>query len=85
MAHVFPAPDRHQRFPLPVDMMDRLPEDDIVHLVVDAVGLMDLREFEATCKVGHEQGNRLKFSFIAVEGVARLLMKEQPHVIVFRR
>ncbi len=52
MAHFFRAPDRRQRFLLPVDMMDWLPEDDIVHLVVDAVGLMDLSEFEATCKVG---------------------------------
>ena len=34
-------------------MMDWLPEDDIVHLIVDAVGVMDLSEFEATCKVGH--------------------------------
>ncbi len=45
--------DRRQRFLLPVDMMDWLPEDDIVHLIVDAVGVMDLSEFEATCKVGH--------------------------------
>jgi transposase len=52
MAHFFRAPDRRQRFLLPVDMMDWLPEDDIVHLVVDAVGLMDLSAFEATCKVG---------------------------------
>ena len=43
MAHFFRAPDRRQRFLLPVDMMDWLPEDDIVHLIVDAVGLMDLR------------------------------------------
>ena len=35
------APGSPQRFLLPVDMMDWLPEDDIVHLVVDAVGLMD--------------------------------------------
>ena len=53
MAHFFRAPDRRQRFLLPVDMMDWLPEDDIVHLVVEAVGLMDLNGFEATCKVGH--------------------------------
>ncbi len=33
-------------------MMDGLPEADIVHVIVDAVGLMDLRDFEATCKVG---------------------------------
>ena len=52
MAHFFRQPDRRQRFLLPVDMMDWLPEDDIVHLIVDAVGLMDLRAFEQTCKVG---------------------------------
>lgn len=52
MAHFFRQPDRRQRFLLPVDMGDWLPEDDIVHLIMDAVGLMDLRAFEATCKVG---------------------------------
>ncbi|MCI5078680.1 transposase [Oricola sp.] len=52
MAHFFRQPDRRQRFLLPVDMMDWLPEGDIVHVVVDAVGLMDLSDFEATCKVG---------------------------------
>ena len=53
MAHFFRAPDRRQRFLLPVDMMDWLPEDDIVYLIVDAVDVMDLSGFEATCKVGH--------------------------------
>lgn len=52
MAHFFREPDRRQRFLLPVDMMDWLPEGDIVHVVVDAVGLMELSDFEATCKVG---------------------------------
>src|SRR3954464_15953436 len=52
MAQFFRAPDRRQRFLLPVDMMEWLPEDDIVHLMVDAVGLMDLSKFEASCKVG---------------------------------
>lgn len=52
MAHFFREPDRRQRFLLPVDMMDWLPEGDIVHVIIDAVGLMDLSEFEATCKVG---------------------------------
>src|SRR3954468_19126170 len=52
MAHFFRAPDRRQRFLLPLDMMEWLPEDDIVHLIVDAVELMDLSKFEATCKVG---------------------------------
>ena len=36
MAHFFREPDRRQRFLLPVDMMDWLPSDDIVHLVVEA-------------------------------------------------
>src|SRR5512134_2825050 len=52
MAHFFRAPDRRQRFLLPVDMMDWLPAADIVHLIVDAVALMDLKGFEASCKVG---------------------------------
>jgi transposase len=52
MARFFRAPDRRQRLLLPMDMMEWLPEDDIVHLMVDAVGLMDLSEFEATCRVG---------------------------------
>lgn len=52
MAHFFREPDRLQRFLLPIDMMDWLPEGDIVHVVVDAVGLMDFSDFEATCKIG---------------------------------
>jgi len=52
MAHFFRKPDRRQQFLLPVDMMDWLAEDDIVHLVVDAVELMDLSGFEATSKMG---------------------------------
>jgi len=52
MAYFFREPDRRQRFLLPIDMMDWLPEGDIVHVIVDAVGLMDLSDFEATCKIG---------------------------------
>src|SRR3954471_15367216 len=52
MARFFREPDRRQRHPLPVDMMDWLPAGDIVHLIVDAVGLMDLSGFEAAYKVG---------------------------------
>jgi len=52
MARFFREPDRRQRYLLPVDMMDWLPEGDIVHLIVDAVALMDLSGLEATCKVG---------------------------------
>ena len=51
MAHFFREPDRRQRFLLPVDMMDWLSCDDIVHLVVEAVDLMDLSGFEAASKV----------------------------------
>jgi transposase len=52
MARFFRTPDHRQRFLLPVDMMDWLPEDDIIHLIVDAVAVMDLSKFEAACKVG---------------------------------
>jgi transposase len=48
MVNFFRQPDRRQRFLLPIDMMDWLPKDDIVHLIVDAVELMDLRRFEAS-------------------------------------
>ena len=46
MANFFRHPDRRQRFLLPIDMIDWLPKDDIVHLIVDAVGVMELRRFE---------------------------------------
>jgi transposase len=52
MAHFFRRPDRQQRLLLPVDMTDWVPADDMVHLVVDAVDLMDLSAFEAASKVG---------------------------------
>ena len=52
MAGFFRAPDRRQRYLLPVDMMDWLPSGDIVHWVIDAVELMDLSAFEAEHRVG---------------------------------
>ncbi len=52
MAGFFRAPDRRQRYLLPVDMMDWLPAGDIVHLVVNAVELMDLSAFEAEHRIG---------------------------------
>ena len=52
MAHDFRCPERRQSFLLPPDMRDWLPEDDIVHLILDAVALMDLATFEATHKLG---------------------------------
>jgi transposase len=52
MAHHFREPERRQAFLLPADMMDWLPEGDIVHLIVDAVAMMDLGAFEAGYKLG---------------------------------
>jgi transposase len=52
MAHDFRCPERRQTFLLPPDMRDWLPEDDIVHLILDAVALMDLSAFEAAHKLG---------------------------------
>src|SRR5438874_11280674 len=52
MAHDFRCPERRQTFLLPPDMRDWLPEDDIVHLILDAVSLMDLSAFEAAHKLG---------------------------------
>ena len=53
MAHHFRKPEQRQAFLLPADMMDWLPEGDIVHLIVDAVAMMDLGAFEAGYKLGH--------------------------------
>ncbi len=52
MAHDFRCPERRQTFLLPPDMRDWLPEDDIVHLILDAVALMELSAFEAAHKLG---------------------------------
>ena len=52
MARDFRRPERRQGFLLPPDMQDWLPQDDIVHLVLDAVSLMDLSAFEDEHKVG---------------------------------
>ncbi len=47
MANFFREPDRRQRFLLPVDMKDWVPETDMVHLLLDVVTLMELTAFEA--------------------------------------
>ncbi len=52
MAHHFREPERRQRLLLPADMMEWLPRDDIVHLIVEAVAMMDLSRFEASYKLG---------------------------------
>src|SRR4051812_31000588 len=52
MARFFRTAERRQSFLRPPDMADWLPESDIVHLIVDAVSLMDLSGFEAQHKLG---------------------------------
>ena len=46
MANFHREPDCRQRFLLPVDMADWVPDTDLVHLLLDAVKLMDLSAFE---------------------------------------
>ena len=52
MAEHFREPERRQKALLPADMMEWLPQDDIVHLIVEAVAMMDLSKFEASYKLG---------------------------------
>lgn len=52
MARHFRTPERRQKLLLPADMMEWLPEDDIVHLIVEAVAMMDLSKFDASYKLG---------------------------------
>jgi transposase len=52
MAQHFRSPERRQKLLLPADMMEWLPEDDIVHMIVDAVGMMELSKFEAGYNLG---------------------------------
>src|SRR3954462_15608394 len=52
MAHDFRCPERRESFLLPPDLRDWLPEDDIVHLILDGVALMDLPASEAPQKLG---------------------------------
>lgn len=52
MARDFRRPELRQGFLLPPDMLDWLPQDDIVHLVLDAVSLMDLSKYEGAHRVG---------------------------------
>ena len=48
MARDFRWPERREAFLLPPEMQNWLPQDDIVHLVLDAVSLMDRkRSFRA--------------------------------------
>ena len=59
MAEHFREPERRQQALLPADMMEWLPQDDIVHLIVEVVAMMDLSKFEA----GYELGGAGKAPF----------------------
>jgi len=74
MAHHFREPERRQVFLLPADMMDWLPEGDIVHLIVDAVAMMPLGEFEADYKLG-----RAGQAPFAPQGLLALLIYAYSH------
>jgi hypothetical protein len=52
MARDVRRPERRQAFLLPPDMQDWLPQDDIVHLLLDAVSPMELSEDEEDHRVG---------------------------------
>jgi transposase len=52
MAQHFREPERRQQALLAADMMEWLPQDDIVHLIVEAVAMMDLSKFEAGYRLG---------------------------------
>ena len=52
MAHHFREAERRQKALLPADMNEWLPDNDIVHLIVEAVDMMDLSKFEAGYKLG---------------------------------
>ena len=52
MARDYRRPERRQGFLLPPDMRDWVPQDDIVHLVLDAVSLMDLSKYEEGDRAG---------------------------------
>ena len=45
MAQHFREAARRQKALLPADMMEWLPQDDIVNLIVEAVAMMDLSKF----------------------------------------
>jgi transposase len=52
MAHHVRETERRQKLLLPAGMMEWLPEDDIIHLIVEAAAMMDLAKFEASYRLG---------------------------------
>jgi hypothetical protein len=54
-----PFPQRDQPLLMPVDMREWLPEDDLVFVVLDAVGALDLGEFRRRYRADGTAGRRL--------------------------
>src|SRR3981081_4630637 len=74
MAHHFCEPERRQPLLLPADVMDGRPEGDIVHLIVEAVAMMDLSTFESGYKLG-----RAGQAPFAPQGLLALLVYAYSH------
>src|SRR5579863_2302634 len=55
MPQNFLFPQRDQPLLLPVDMRERLSEDDLVFIVLDAVAALDLGEFRRRYRVGGDE------------------------------
>jgi hypothetical protein len=51
-------PQRDQPLLLPVDMREWLPEDDLVYVILDAVGTVDLDAFRRSYRVDGTAGQR---------------------------
>src|SRR3981081_2554182 len=74
MAHHFCEPERRQPLLLPADVMDGRPKGDIVHLIVEAVAMMDLSTFESGYKLG-----RAGQAPFAPQGLLALLVYAYSH------
>ena len=68
MARFFRTAERLQSFLLPADMRDWLPDNDIVHLIVGAVSVMDLRADAVAGCVGNGRGCLRRGDGIALGG-----------------
>ncbi len=48
MTRFFRSPNRKQIYLLPLDMLEWGPDDDIVHLILDAVEMMDMKHLKGS-------------------------------------
>jgi hypothetical protein len=58
MLHNFLYPQRDQPLLMPADMREWLPEDDLVHVVLDAVAALGLSEFRRRYRADGTAGRR---------------------------